>query len=160
MLALPFADHSLAFVLSNGVLHHTTDPEQGLAEIYRTLASGGACWIYLAGKIGFVARLIELMREVLRPVPREVTEHFMRLLGFSTQRRFFFLDTWYSPILVRYDSADVERLLAAQGFTKWRRLVRDVRRPHYTEINEVVYQQAPYAAFWYGEGDQRYLAEK
>ena len=40
------------------------------------------------------------------------------------------------------------------------RLLRDVRRPHYTEINEVVYQQAPYAAFWYGEGDQRYLAEK
>lgn len=37
---LPFKNESFDFVYCDGVLHHTTEPEKGLAEIYRVLKKG------------------------------------------------------------------------------------------------------------------------
>lgn len=160
VLTLPFVDNTFDFVFSNGVLHHTADPVEGLREAHRVLKPGGHLWLYVLGTGGFADRWDDAMRGLLKLVPRETTEYCMRLLGFSTQRRFFFLDVWYAPIRVRYSSEALERLLASLGFTELRRLVRDVSRPYYTEINEQVYQKFPYATFWFGDGEQRYVAKK
>ena len=46
-LALPFNDNSLECVYSMGVLHHVSDTEGAVAEVYRTLKPGGTCYVYL-----------------------------------------------------------------------------------------------------------------
>ena len=39
--ALPFDDNSFDYIVSNGVIHHTHEPEQAVCEIYRVLRPGG-----------------------------------------------------------------------------------------------------------------------
>lgn len=45
--ALPFEDGTFDIVYSNGVLHHTTDTEKAIAEVYRVLKPGGRAVIML-----------------------------------------------------------------------------------------------------------------
>ena len=45
--ALPFADATFDIVYSNGVLHHTLDTEQAIAEVFRVLKPGGRAVIML-----------------------------------------------------------------------------------------------------------------
>ncbi len=47
VLALPFKNGIFDFAYSFGVLHHTSDPAQGLAEIARVLKKGGPAFLYL-----------------------------------------------------------------------------------------------------------------
>jgi ubiquinone/menaquinone biosynthesis C-methylase UbiE len=44
---LPFADGTFDIVYSNGVLHHTTNTDRAIAEVYRTLKPGGQFVIML-----------------------------------------------------------------------------------------------------------------
>jgi ubiquinone/menaquinone biosynthesis C-methylase UbiE len=44
---LPFADNTFDIVYSNGVLHHTPDTDQAIAEVYRVLKPGGQAVIML-----------------------------------------------------------------------------------------------------------------
>ena len=44
---LPFNDNSFDFVYSNGVLHHTSDSQGAVAEVYRVLKTGGEAIIML-----------------------------------------------------------------------------------------------------------------
>ena len=44
---LPFPDNSFDIVYSNGVLHHTADTEQAVAEVFRVLKPGGQAVIML-----------------------------------------------------------------------------------------------------------------
>jgi 2-polyprenyl-3-methyl-5-hydroxy-6-metoxy-1,4-benzoquinol methylase len=45
-VALPFADHHFATVLSCGVLEHVEQPERSLAELHRVLRPGGRLLVY------------------------------------------------------------------------------------------------------------------
>lgn len=47
VLAVPLRDGSCDFVYSFGVLHHTTDPDQGLRELVRVLKPNGRLSLYL-----------------------------------------------------------------------------------------------------------------
>lgn len=47
---LPFRDGSFDIVFSNGVLHHTEDPDMGVQEVYRVLKPGGRAVIMLYSK--------------------------------------------------------------------------------------------------------------
>jgi ubiquinone/menaquinone biosynthesis C-methylase UbiE len=47
---LPFADESLDFVYSFGVLHHLPDTKRAVSEIYRVLKPGGKCFIGVYNK--------------------------------------------------------------------------------------------------------------
>ena len=43
--AMPFADNSMDFVYSFGVIHHSPNTEKIVSEIHRVLKPGGKCWI-------------------------------------------------------------------------------------------------------------------
>jgi len=47
VLSIPLKDGACDFAYSFGVLHHTSDPKRGLAEIARTLKPGGTTALYL-----------------------------------------------------------------------------------------------------------------
>ena len=44
---LPFDNESMDVVFSNGVLHHSDHPDDGLTESARVLKKGGNFWLYL-----------------------------------------------------------------------------------------------------------------
>ena len=58
----PFPDESFDFVVSNGVLHHTSDPEGGLRSLARKLKKGGHIII---GLYNWLGRLPTLWRRAL-----------------------------------------------------------------------------------------------
>ncbi len=47
---LPYADQSFDIVISQGVLHHTSEPYRGLSELVRVCKTGGLVDIYLYNK--------------------------------------------------------------------------------------------------------------
>lgn len=155
VLDLPFANDSFDFVFSNGVLHHSKNPEKGMREIYRVLKPAGKLWFYINDDSGFQTILFHLMRDLLSSVPKEVTTEFMKQFGFDVRRRFYFMDIWYAPFNEEYNATQVEAMMKRNGFSQIRRLMRDVERPHYMEVNEMLSRHIRHAAFWYGAGQHR-----
>ena len=51
-LDLPFEDAKFDFVLSNGVLHHTTDMTHGLREMWRVMKPDGRAFLYVSATGG------------------------------------------------------------------------------------------------------------
>ena len=69
---LEFPDNSFDFVVSNGVLHHTSsDLETMLKDHARVLRPGGAMFIMLVGKGGLELKIWEFIRGFLNDVPLE-----------------------------------------------------------------------------------------
>jgi len=62
LFRLPFPDESFDFIVCNGVLHHTSDPEGGFQEIARKLKRGGCIII---GLYNWLGRLPTLWRRTL-----------------------------------------------------------------------------------------------
>ena len=156
VLDLRFEDASFDFVCCNGVLHHTTDPERGLAEIWRVLRPGGYLWLYVYGQGGVQWEMVDLVRILLQPVPPEETHAVLSLLGVPANRRFDFMDPAYVPIQLRYTAAEVEAWLSRQGFTETRRLMAGVA---YDTNTRLAAGGEAARALW-GEGELRYLARK
>ena len=104
VLDLPFTDEKFDFVLSNGVLHHTKDPQKGLEEVARDLKSGGILFYHIAEKLGFIAELTLRIRELVADVPQEAMIAAMAAVGFDENRRFYFIDPWFAPIRYIYSA--------------------------------------------------------
>lgn len=47
---LPYADNSMDFVYSFGVIHHSPDTKRIISEIYRVVKPGGRCWVTVYNK--------------------------------------------------------------------------------------------------------------
>jgi radical SAM superfamily enzyme YgiQ (UPF0313 family)/ubiquinone/menaquinone biosynthesis C-methylase UbiE len=47
---LPYADNSMDFIYSFGVIHHSPDTERIISEIHRVLKPGGRCWVTVYNK--------------------------------------------------------------------------------------------------------------
>lgn len=156
VLDIPFKEESFDFVMSNGVLHHTTDPLKGIEEIYRLLKPGGKAWIYLYGKGGLEELTIEYIRKLLRDVPRELTQNVMILLGLPPNRRFYMLDHFYVAIRKTYNEDEVREILLNVGF---RNITRLLRGTDFDTIEQIT-QNKPYAKIKHGVGDLRFIVEK
>jgi SAM-dependent methyltransferase len=65
LLKLPYENDYFDFILCQGVIHHTTDYNKSVEEIYRTLKPGGKTYIsVVGGKGGIATRLgMEILRE-------------------------------------------------------------------------------------------------
>ncbi|HYO82739.1 MAG TPA: methyltransferase domain-containing protein [Bryobacteraceae bacterium] len=157
VLELPCASDSFDIVFSNGVLHHTRDWEEGLAELVRVLKPGGLGWLYLIENPGGLFwHSIEILREVMRPVDRETARIALNALGIPGNRIFYMLDHVMVPINIRLTPDEVESSLRQSGASGIRRLTRGA---DFDRI-ERIFQNEPYAAEKFGAGENRYLFTK
>mgnify|MGYP006078245211 CR=1 FL=1 len=64
VLKLPFENETFDFVLCQGVMHHTTNPEKAVKECYRVLKKGGYAYFQICGKGGIVQEfLMDFLRK-------------------------------------------------------------------------------------------------
>ena len=157
VLELPFPDNHFDFVFSNGVLHHTRDPQLGLNELLRVLKPGGFGFYYVMPQAGGIHwDSVETCRVVMKDVDHSYAREVFRMLGVPPNLRFFFLDHVLVPINIRYSREQCEQMLSQAGATAIRRLGRgaDIDR------TERVWCGEPYAEVKYGDGEHRYYFEK
>jgi len=157
VLKVPFPDNHFDFVFSNGVLHHTSDPQQGLNELLRVLKPGGIGFYYVIPNPGGIHwDSIELCRVLMRDVDHGFARTTYQMLGVPSNMRFYFLDHVLVPINIRYTREQCDLMLRRAGASSIRRLERgaDIDR------TERISRRELYADLKYGDGEQRYYFEK
>jgi ubiquinone/menaquinone biosynthesis C-methylase UbiE len=157
VLELPFESESFDFVFSNGVLHHTTDTEKGLREIYRVMKTGGFCWLYLyGGKESLFWDIVDFCRKLLASVPQHYTQAVMKVLGYPPGRIFHRTDFFYVPINNRYFETEIEEVLKEIGYKSIKRLKRGVEH----DWDEIIHHNPNIDPYIYGEGEMRFMINK
>jgi SAM-dependent methyltransferase len=157
VLDLPFEDNSFDIVFSNGVLHHTTDWQQGVRELMRVLRPAGFGWLYVIERPGGLFwDVIEVLRAIMRRESREAARNALRTLRIPSNRIFYMLDHVMVPINLRLTPREVEATLAASGASDVRRLNRG------TDFDRIerIYQGDPFATVKYGVAENRYTFSK
>lgn len=155
LLKLPFPDESFDVVWSNGVLHHTRDPDRTLAEICRVLKVGGRMWLYLYGSGGIYWAMVQQVREFLRDVPMTQGLLHLRMQGVSVRRIAEFIDDWFVPYLRAYTDDDVQARLKGLGIGNIRRLMGGEVFDTSTRL-----RRGGREGNWMGGGDLRYWGKK
>lgn len=156
VIAMPAAwSGRFDFICSNGVVHHTKDPEGGLREIFRTLKPGGRAYVFVYGAGGLFWALVDAIRGLVAPVPMAWADLFLQSLGIGPGKIFNAMDHWYTPIQERLTRREFEARLRRSGFEAIEYLPRAMvydaseRRHRFPEERDLV-----------GEGDLRYLVRK
>jgi SAM-dependent methyltransferase len=112
----PFPDESFDFVVSNGVLHHTSDPEGGFLAIARKLKPGGYTII---GLYNWLGRLPTLWRRALIETFGEgwaALDPRLRGSRLNTGRwAAWFMDQYRHPHESRHSMAEVRRWFDKAG---------------------------------------------
>jgi ubiquinone/menaquinone biosynthesis C-methylase UbiE len=117
LLDIPFEDASFDIVWCNGVLHHTEDPDKGLAEITRVLRPGGRLWLYLYGSGGIYWFMADWVRALLSAHDVRDCIYQLRLMSIPVRRIAEWIDDWFSPYLRRYTVEDVRVRLEELGYS-------------------------------------------
>lgn len=160
VLNLDFQDNSFDFVMSYGVLHHTTDIFKGIKECYRVLRNGGSFFLFLMSCNGLRYDIVKWLRLILKDVNPSITRSFMIAMGYDPRKIFNFMDNLHVPIHVNVSKNELEKMLLDIGFSELKWLKRDVQTERYTHPTELIYQKAPYAKLKYGDGAYKYFCIK
>jgi hypothetical protein len=99
---------------------------------------------------------IEILRELMRDVPRDKARDALAALQIPGNRIFYMLDHVMVPINIRLTPAEIESCLTENGATNVRRLKRGA---DFDRV-ERIYQGEPYAIQKFGVGENRYLFSK
>lgn len=110
-----FEDGSIDFVVSNGVLHHTSNPMKGLAEHYRILKPEGKMWLYLYGKNGLLWKMYDVLKGVLQGVGAEFTRLFLLKLDIRQGLIYSFMDNVFAPIRTYYNTTEIVAVVEELG---------------------------------------------
>ena len=157
VLDLPMKNETFDFVFSNGVLHHTVNPQKGLDEIHRVLQKDGQCWLYLyGGKNTLFWDIVDFCRELLSTVPQNYVQSLMKCLGYPPGRIFHRNDFFYVPIHQRYYISEIEEMISKSGFSGYRKLNRGIGY----DWDEIIFENPNIDSYIYGEGEMRYLLKK
>lgn len=157
VLDLPFEDGEFDIVFSNGVLHHTTDWEKGVAELVRVLRPGGLGWLYLIENPGGVFwDVIEILRLLMKDEEKAAARAALAAIDLPANRIFYMLDHVMVPINLRLTPAEIERCLGEAGAKDIRRLERGA---DFDRI-EHIYRKDEYAAENFGAGENRFVFSK
>ncbi|GAB3440799.1 class I SAM-dependent methyltransferase [Insolitispirillum peregrinum] len=124
VLELPFEDESFDFVSCNGVLHHTTDPKKGLAELARITRKDGIAYVMLYGSGELWWDLTDMMRSVMACVPRGYAFSALELLSVAPGKVFNYMDHVFVPCREVISHAEFQDRLRAVGFKSWQIMER------------------------------------
>ena len=103
-------DQTFDFVASNGVLHHTAEPDQGILEHYRVLKGNGVFWIYLYGKGGIYWEIYDLFKPLMRAVGTEAILDNLKNMGVREGLTYTFMDNFLARRCY-YSKSDIKKLL-------------------------------------------------
>lgn len=157
VLDLPFDNAKFDIVFSNGVLHHTTDWEKGIAELMRVLKPGGWGWLYLIENPGGAFwDVIEILRVVMKNEEKAASRTALQQINMPANRIFYMLDHVMVPINLRLSPEEIEDCLRSCGAANVRRFERgaDIDRI------ERIARGERYAAERFGVGENRYIFSK
>lgn len=147
---LPFEEHSFDYVFCNGVLHHTSSIEKGMAELRRVLKPTGEAFLYLYGARGFFWKARVAMRRVFAHIPLEYTKAVLNIIGMPPNR-FIFCDNWYVPIETHTTLEEMVALMEKFGF-RYEKLVGQAD----FDLDKAVASDIPGAKEMWGDGEHRY----
>jgi len=157
VLELPFEDAQFDIVFSNGVLHHTTDWEKGVAELVRVMKSGGLGWLYLIEDPGGLFwDMIEVLRAMLRNENKADMRAALGSLHIPANRIFYMLDHVMVPINVRLTPETIAGALKDAGATNIRRLERGC---DFDRV-EHIHRDGEYVRQYFGVGENRFVFSK
>ena len=108
---LNFEDNKFEFVVSNGVIHHTSDPAKAFRELERVLKPRGTLFLGLYGKKGLLRYATELTSLLLKRVPYKIIKNILVKLKFSPLKRYYILDYIYVPIRKRFSEKEIKSLM-------------------------------------------------
>jgi SAM-dependent methyltransferase len=121
VLDLPFPDESFDFCWSAGVLHHTADPDKGLAELTRVLKPGGKLFVLLYGKGGVRWPTIVKLRPLAQRLGYDVLDNAMKTAAMPANKQRTFLDDLFVPLIAFYDWDEIQAKLRKNGYSGWHR---------------------------------------
>lgn len=114
---LPYPNNTFDFVVCEGVLHHTPDPDRGVREIHRVLRPDGNALIAVYFKNLFLRRPLFWLTKLLL-IALRVRMHGHPRISLRTRRDDFV--RWYdgvdNPIGTFYSRTEAARMLQAPGF--------------------------------------------
>jgi len=138
---LPLPDALADFAHSNGVLHHTENPEAGFRDLVRVTKPGGLTVIGMYGAGGLFPFTLNLLRGLARHIPYRITSWFIGLLYPDPYNQYRALDYLYVPIQQRYRESELRAWYEACGCTDIQRLRTHAR-----------YHRGLWSRFIHGEG--------
>jgi len=163
ILSLPFPDNSFDFVMSVGVLHHTTNFFKGLKELKRVLKPNGTLYVEVEGKGGLVRELSEYLRKKYR-----CDKEFNKLIKGLNTNQFNILDKimfdedlvgtikdrLQAPLYTQTSEKEIVDWLKKEGFTNIRRLRKFQKFRNIRKYLAPIYYnyKHPFSRILYGDG--------
>jgi SAM-dependent methyltransferase len=149
-------DEAFDFVCANGVIHHMPDPAESLRICHRLTKRGGRMFVFVfAGNDSPWWKMIEIMREVMAPVPIEYAAGVLRHSAAAGAHSFNVLDYSYTPIQFKHPATWYEDVFAKIGFSQVHRLRGGAI--HDSELRSRLYETDQAL---YGVSEVRYLLQK
>jgi SAM-dependent methyltransferase len=139
----PFRPESFDFVISNGVLHHTSEPERGFRAIVEKLKPGGHVAIGLYNRLGRLPTLWQ--RALIERFGERATLFDRRLRGKKlVHGRWdaWFMDQYRHPHESRHSIDDVMRWFSASGI-QFVNCVPSIGDTEFTDADEIFEPHAP-----------------
>jgi len=152
MLELPYENESFEYVSCNGVIHHTTDPKQALAELARITRRDGEAYIMVYGSGEYWWDLTDVLRTIMVNVPRGYAFACLDLLRVPAGKIFNYMDHIFVPCREVINHQEFQDRLKDVGFKSWMIMERG-------EAIDSAERKAcfPEDADLVGEGDLRYV---
>ncbi len=149
VLDIPFVDKTFDYVISSGVVHHTSDPKKGFDELVRVLKPGGKFFFSVYGKGGLVWMINDIGRLIAKVVPFKMMEGLWKAIGIPPNKRYNYLDNMYVPYCYRFTEKEIRVWFEDAGFENIRRV--KFERYDYETLK---------SRFFHGEGWLQFYADK
>jgi len=128
--ALPFADNSFDIVWCAGVLMHTGDADEAVAELARVLRPGGLFYALVYATGGLRWPLIKLLRPLAAEIGLAAVESAIERAGLPPNKRRTYLDDLFVPRIDFYSWPRLRGLLARHRLGSLERWHPDTRLDH------------------------------
>lgn len=140
-LNIPYPDCHFDFVVCAGVLHHTTDFDQGLSELFRVCKPGGKVYILVYGTGGIRWAAISSLRPIVSHLGINIWHAGMEKAKLPANNRKHFLDDLFVPIQKFTDKQQFEHKLKQIGFVNldfWENATFDHEGSLKSQLHELI----------------------